>query len=311
MEIPRYPESRPLHLDDKQLLDPVFARLQPRISEFTFANLYLFRLAHNYSVTMIGDALVLLGRGYGNEPYFLPPLTGNIEGALSRLFAEGATLYGADEPFINSYLRDKMVDLVEDRGNFDYLYFRPDLAELPGNRFHKKKNRINYFASRHAYTVIPFEKRYLDGCLELLAEWRRVHAEIENSSVAFEEVATGEALQLADSLGLEGVVVLVEGKVKAFSLGGRLNSNTAVCHFEKGDPFLDGIYQLINREFSRLVFTDCTFINREQDLGIMNLRDSKLSYHPVELIKKFRVRLVEKKTTVVARPKLYYSAFRL
>ena len=294
MEIPRYPESRPLHLDDKQLLDPVFARLQPRISEFAFANLYLFRLAHAYSVTMVGNALVLLGRGYGGEPYFLPPLTGNVERALSRLFADGATLYGADEAFIYSYLRDKKVEMVEDRDNFDYLYLRRDLAELPGNRFHKKKNRINYFASRHAHAVITYEDRYLDGCLELLAEWRRVHNEMEDSSVAFEADATGEALRLAVTLGLEGIVVLVEGKVKAFTLGERLNGNTSVCHFEKGDPFLDGIYQLVDREFSRILFTDCTYVNREQDLGIMNLRESKLSYHPVEMVKKFRVRRIEK-----------------
>src|SRR5512137_250941 len=114
MEIPCYPESRPLHLDDKQLLDPVFARLQPRISEFAFANLYLFRLAHAYSLTMVGNALVLLGRGYGGEPYFLPPLTGNVERALSRLFADGASLYGADEPFVNSYLRDRSLEITED-----------------------------------------------------------------------------------------------------------------------------------------------------------------------------------------------------
>jgi hypothetical protein len=98
---------------------------------------------------------------------------------------------------------------------------------------------------------------------------------------------------MAVNLGLEGVVVLVEGKVKAFALGEKLNSETSVCHFEKGDPFLEGIYQLIDREFNRLLFTDCTFVNREQDLGIMNLRGSKLSYHPVELVKKFRVRQVE------------------
>ena len=95
---------------------------------------------------------------------------------------------------------------------------------------------------------------------------------------------------MAVPLGLEGVVAIVEGEVKGFVLGGRLNSDTSVCHFEKADPFLEGIYQLIGREFCRLLFTDCTYVNREQDLGEPNLRETKLSYHPVELIKKFRVR---------------------
>ena len=102
--------------------------------------------------------------------------------------------------------------------------------------------------------------------------------------------ATAEALTRSEELELEGVVVLVTGEVKAFALGERLNDTTALCHFEKGDPFLDGISQLANREFSRRLFTECEFINREQDLGEPNLRQAKLSYHPLELVKKYRLR---------------------
>jgi uncharacterized protein len=289
MEIPGYPASRPLLLDDKPLLDGIFANLQPRISEFSFADLYLFRQAHAYRLTVVEGSLVLLGRGYGGEEYFLPPLTGGVAEALARLFDAGLSLYGADETFVNSFLRDKEISIVADRDNFDYLYLRRDLAELHGNRYHKKKNRINYFASRHEYRIEPYGPGYLDGCLELLAKWRRVRAEIESRSLLLEADATEEALHMVVPLGLEGLVAIVDGEVKGFVLGGRLNSDTSVCHFEKADPYLEGLYQLINREFCRLLFTDCTHVNREQDLGEPSLRASKLSYHPVELVKKYRV----------------------
>jgi hypothetical protein len=94
----------------------------------------------------------------------------------------------------------------------------------------------------------------------------------------------------ADLLGLEGVVVTVMGIVKAFAVGERLNSETAVCHFEKADPFMEGLSQLVNREFSVRLFEECRYINREQDLGEPGLRNAKLSYRPLELIKKFRAR---------------------
>jgi hypothetical protein len=293
MSVPRHPENRPLSLDDKPLLDTIFARLQPRISEFTFAGLYLFRNAHAYRLTMVEDALVVSGQGYGGRDYFLPPLTGNVGNTLDRLLDEGMTLYGADEGFVSRYLRDKSVEIVEDRDGFDYLYSRRDLAELPGNRFHKKKNRINYFVSRHPCSIDFYGERHLQGCLDLLSEWLRVRAEMESASIALEADAAAEALHMFVPLGLEGVVVLVEGKVKAFALGERLNRETSVCHFEKADPFLDGIYQFIDREFNRLLFIDCTYVNREQDLGEMNIRKTKLSYHPVELVKKFLVRRAE------------------
>jgi hypothetical protein len=111
--------------------------------------------------------------------------------------------------------------------------------------------------------------------------------------VALEAAANAEALRMAAPLGLQGVVALVEGRIKAFALGERLNSDTSVCHFEKADPFMEGLYQLIDREFNRLLFTECTHVNREQDLGIVKLRESKLSYHPLEMIEKFRVRRVD------------------
>jgi hypothetical protein len=171
-----------------------------------------------------------------------------------------------------------------------YAYAWQRCDATGGNRYHKKKNRISYFTGKHDYLVEEYGERYLDGCLGLAEEWSRVHAGIESPSMLLEAEATREALGMADQLGLAGLVVLVAGEVKAFTLGEQLNRETSVCQFEKADPFLDGLYQLINREFSRRLFTDCGYVNREQDLGEPNLRESKLSYHPVELVKKYRIR---------------------
>ena len=84
-------------------------------------------------------------------------------------------------------------------------------------------------------------------------------------------------------------MALVEGRVRGLVLGERLNSTTSVCHFQKCDPFMDGLAQLIDREFNARLFTDCTYVNREQDLGEPGLRSAKLTYHPVELVRKYRL----------------------
>ncbi|WP_243373186.1 phosphatidylglycerol lysyltransferase domain-containing protein [Geotalea sp. SG265] len=292
MEIPSYPAAVPLTIAHKALLDELFAGLQPKISELTFANLYLFRAAHNYGLTMVEDALVVLGKGYDGRAYFLPPVSGAVQDAVDRLLDDGLTLYGADEGFVRPYLQRADLEVVADRDNFDYLYLRSDLAELPGNRYHKKKNRINYFANRHSFSVEPYGDNYRPGALALLDEWHRVHSQTDSSSsYSLELDAAREALLLVEKLGLQGLIVLMEGKVKAFVLGEKLNDDTSVCHFQKADPFLDGLYQLADREFNRLLFTECTYVNREQDLGEANLRESKLSYHPLELVQKFRVSL--------------------
>jgi uncharacterized protein len=290
MEIPVWPAARPLDIGDKTRFDSIFERLQPRVSELTFAGLYLFRTAHDYRVSLVGDSVVVLGKGYDCKCYCLPPLGGDVSGACVQLLDAGLELYGVDDAFAARFLEGVGCEMVEDRKSFDYLYLREDMATLPGNRFHKKKNRISYFAARHIHEVHRFSAQHLCGCLQLLDEWGRV-AEVEgNRSFGLEMDATVEALAQAGCLGLEGVVVTVAGVVRAFAVGERLNRDTAVCHFEKADHFMEGLSQLVNREFARLLFSDCRYINREQDLGEPGLRNAKLSYHPVELIRKFRVR---------------------
>ena len=290
MKIPLYPVSRPLSLEDKPLLDEVFEQLQPRVSELCLAGLFLFRRAHDYHITSLHDAIVLLGKGYNSRRYFLPPLGGDVSGALDLLFGSGLELYGADEDFVAQHLMDKGMQISEERDSFDYLYLREELAGLPGNRFHKKKNRINYFSTRHNYLVETFSPQHRTGCLALLGVWYSMAEHEGNLSLDLELEAASEAISMAGELDLEGIVISVDGAIKAFVLGERLNRDTAVCHFEKAEPFMEGLSQLVNREFAARLFTDCRYINREQDLGEPGLRNAKLSYHPVELIKKFLVR---------------------
>lgn len=291
MEIPPYPAARPLVMTDKPLLDRLCADIQPRVSELTFAGLYLFREAHEYKLATVADSIIVLGKGYDGSGYFLPPLGGDVAQALKVMFADGHSLYGADDQFADRYLDGDSVQITDLRDSCDYLYLREELATLPGSRFHKKKNRISYFTSRHDYSVALFSGEYLNGCLNLLDKLVQSSQDDIGSSLRMELEATYEALRCAELLGLEGLVVVVNDNVAAFSLGERLNRDTAVCHFEKADPFTEGLYQLVNREFARLLFQECRYLNREQDLGDTGLRSAKLSYHPVELVKKYLVHI--------------------
>lgn len=290
MEIPQYPQSREILIEDGEFLVTLFGELQPRVSELTFANLFLFRKVHEYRLVRLRDAVAVMGKGYDGSCYFLPPLSGDIAAATLELIDNGHTLYGADDRFIERFLNSGEFQVVEDRDNFDYLHLKEEMASLSGKALHRKKNRANYFTVRHRFSVELFDSsRHLEGALALLEEWRRVRSAM-GGSVEGEVAAAAEALRLQRELRLAGIVVLVEGEVKGFALGEKLNRDTAVCHFEKADLFLEGLYQVVDREFCRLLFPECRFLNREQDLGVELLRQSKLSYRPVELVRKYRVR---------------------
>jgi len=289
--IPHYPSARPVELGDRALLQELFRKLQPQVAEFSFANLFLFRHIHRYQLTIVNNSLVIAGCGYDGQPYVLPPLSGDVGETARRLLDEGRTLYGADERFVAEHLSGGRYMVFSDRDNDDYLYLSSELAELPGKRFHKKKNRISYFTARHRYSVEPFCKDHLQSALQLLDEWGRVHGDGGSRSILAETAAAREGLELAEELDLACVVVLTDRGVSAFALGEKLNDSTYVCHFEKADPLLEGAAQIMNREFSRSISGLYTYLNREQDLGVSGLREAKLSYHPVGMIRKFKVRL--------------------
>lgn len=103
--------------------------------------------------------------------------------------------------------------------------------------------------------------------------------------------AIREALTNFRSLELKGGVILVDNRVQAFTLGERLNNNTAVVHIEKANTEIRGLYAIINQQFCEKQWKDVLHINREQDLGELGLREAKLSYNPCRLVEKYRITL--------------------
>ena len=103
--------------------------------------------------------------------------------------------------------------------------------------------------------------------------------------VASEE-ATFKALDHSAKLGLSGGLIRIDGKICAFSLGEAVSEDTALIHFEVADNNIRGAFNAINREFCAEEWKDFTYVNREEDMGIENLRKTKEAYKPAFLLRK-------------------------
>ena len=121
--------------------------------------------------------------------------------------------------------------------------------------------------------------------------WYYEHLQEEDESQKKEYAAVKEALEHFEQLELSGGLLYVNDTPAAMTVASYINEDTCDIHFEKavGECVTNGAYAAINRLFAQTL--NCTWLNREEDIGIEGLRKAKMSYHPKMLVKKYNAHL--------------------
>ena len=289
MSLPAFPEFKPVGLEDRAVFDGYFDRKTVEVCELNFANIFIWRDSERPRWTILDGALCVLVEPDFEPPYFLPPVGGErVKETVAACLTRAPRLSRVPEAFVARHGAGLKAE--EDPGNFDYVYSRPELAELKGKKYDGKRNRIRKFESTMGHEYHALTGADVPGCLRLLEDW---FEEKRNGDpyMKAEKKAIIRALASFEGLDLKGAVVKVGGRVEAFTMGGRLTTDTAVIPIEIANPGLVGLAQWINREFVRREWPDCAYVNREQDMNVEGLRKAKLSYQPVRLVKKYNLSL--------------------
>jgi uncharacterized protein len=287
MPLPVYPDFKTLELDDRHVLLPIFERFPQEISESTFGNHFIWRRFDRPCFTTIHGNLCLRFTPPDEPAYFLQPLgEGSIPETLKVCLSAAPRLSRIPRSFAERYCEG--FHCAPDENDFDYVYLASDLAELKGKKYDGKRNRIKKFEKSHASQYVRIGPADLAACRDLFEEWLADKGE-NGGAIDAQKDAIQEALLHFRELGLTGGAIVAEDRIAAFSIGERLNGDTAVIHIEIVSPRYEGLAQLMNREFVRHEWADCRFINREQDLGIPGLRRAKLSYHPDHRVEKYHI----------------------
>ena len=287
MTLPRYPEFKPVGLEDQDTLRGYLDDGSSEVCELNFANIFIWKDSEHPRWTILNGSLCVLVEPEFEGAYCLPPVGGErVPETIEICLRHAPRLSRVPEAFVERYGGGFKVE--EDPGNFDYIYSRQELAELKGKKFDGKRNRIRKFESTFSHEYHPLTPSDVPGCVRLLEDW---FEEKRNGDpyMRAEKVAIVQALASFERLGLKGSVVKVGGRVEAFTMGGRLSADMAVIPIEIANPGLVGLAQWINREFACREWSASLFINREQDMDIDGLRKAKLSYQPVRLLKKFNL----------------------
>jgi hypothetical protein len=292
MLIPPFPDFTPLIFELKDEMQPKLYLAADGVSEFTFAGLYMFRKRYGYRVSRLEDKTFIISgvqpphtSGGKGKSFFMTPLAAPGRGVLEELFKTHDFWKNIPESIIipeRERLEEWGIQIDEDRDNFDYLYLRSDLAELPGKKYHKKRNLVAQFLKSYTHEEKPLTPELVNEAIKILEIWR------EKKGNESDYIGSREALEHFRELNMRGLLFYIDGKGAGWCLGEPIaRGSMFTVHFEKGLEEYKGIYQYINQAFAASLPESFTYINREQDLGDEGLRQAKMTYRPSGFVRKY------------------------
>ena len=243
--------------------------------------------------------------GHPEDRYLIMPVAKErifLPAELSRFARDlGFTQYRfAPGDFLDNFKISELDDFfsIEEQSEFaDYIYLTEDLMLLKGNKFSKKRNLISQFSreylSKGRVSVETIGRKQSEECIEFLDSWcAEQKCEVDqDSSLYCEKTAVMTTLKNIDYFESRGILIRVDGKVSAFGIGSRLNGTTGTLNFEKAFPAIKGLYQFLDNECAKRLFSEFKYINKESDMNLPNLAESKRSYNPVMRVQSFVMKL--------------------
>lgn len=282
-----------LTLEDRPLISKYFREYPPEISEFTFTNLFAWRKSRPISWTELNSSLLFFTNDTNektpNNLLFGPPVgKTSLQNIIRPLIDQITGMVRLPSSSINS-IESSTFQPKPDPNNADYVYLISDLANLKGRSYAKKRNHVKQCLQNYHCEYEPITSVNISECKAMQDSWCQSRNCTIKPGLCGEYEAIKETFNHYEEFDLIGGAIRLHGEIKAFAIGEQLNQTTAVCHFEKAMPGFQGLAQLINQWFAKHSLQQFKFINREQDLGIPGLRQSKESYHPHHMVEKFTI----------------------
>ena len=266
-----------------------FHQMNLQISDYTFANVYLFRRISHYEFLTTDCGLFVSGQNKKGQSYIMPlndPRGCDIR-TFNDLLGQQKFFFPIPEEWLSCFPEDKFVVNYDDSES-DYIYLTEKMAGFKGKQYTRHRNHLNQFLSLFAPKDEPLSKKYLPDAMRVLQEWQN-DSRLNPDKTDFEQCH--EALQSFSGLALWGTIYYIDSNPAGFIIGEALNADTFCLHFAKASKKYHGIYEFMFNDTAKKLQSEYKYLNLEEDMGNKNLRRTKDSYGPELLLKKYRVRI--------------------
>ncbi|MFA9422109.1 MAG: DUF2156 domain-containing protein [Sedimentibacter sp.] len=282
-------------LADRDLLAKYLNEGEHRACDYSPGNLVLWSNVYNTQYVVVNDMLFI--KYLINEDYYFayPMGTGDLKQSFEWMLSyckENNLEFRMNS--IEPYMYEEIEKLFPGqfeisyiRDNADYVYNIEDLKNLSGKKYHGKKNHVNKFLKNNVdWTYETITKDNINESIEMVKKWCVENGCCEDESKADEVCVLIKGLNHREELNMIGGIIRTAGRIVALTLGEKSDDDMFIIHFEKAFSHVEGAYPMINQQFIIHELSHYTYVNREEDLGVMGLRKAKESYRPAFMVEK-------------------------
>lgn len=282
---------RDISLSDKAQVCAQIAKNPSDSCERNFANLFMWRNLYKTQIANLPDYTLIYNKlnnilmfPIGKEPS--PAKLFEI----SKYFAHKTNelfIYDIPPSYVQKNFLElsKYFEIGEDENEFDYIYDLTHLINLNGALLRKKHNLIRQFDKLYpdAYTQeLNTQNAHL--AFDFMLNINRQKEILPTfGGLKNEDDALICAKENFEFLNLKGILLFLQKDILAgVAIFSEINPQIYTIHFEKCTPSFKGATQkLVWLEACKIKELGASKMNREQDLGIENLRHAKRSLDPL------------------------------
>ena len=290
-----------VELSDKEIIDSFLKLNTHPICDYCFTNMFSWKAKFQTEFSIFKETLFVryFDENENVTCYLMPLGKMDLRDSLAIIIEDAERNH---IKFVMKQITPEMYNIINsvmpaifqskhDRNNDDYIYFSEKLIKLSGNKLQSKRNFINRFKHDNPQWqyLSLHTKDDIEKCTKMLDKWDNLNFAKAKESLRYDYIATKLMLENFHFLQLKGGAISVNDEIVAFTIGEQLTNDTFVIHVEKAYSNMIGAYTIINQQFAEFEAYKYLYINREDDMGLENLRKAKMSYHPDILLKKSKL----------------------
>lgn len=227
---------------------------------------------------------------------YIPTLTEDIsqqEKAIKRIFKykgyETANIVWVDREDV-ARLTSLNLPIKFNYKTFEYMYDPKKYNDLSGGKLRNLRLQINRMLKHKNISIVPYEAKYKEQCLQLHERWNQTQKEKYDS--VSDEKYTRNCIEHFDKFNkedLNGLIILQNDKVMSFGFVGKISSKLLSFFIGKSDHSLKSVQSYLKY---KLMLENQEYELTNDGPGISEgLDSSKRMFRPVIKHKVYRARI--------------------